>query len=112
MDITFSTKKFEKECNDYKLLVRRYGDQCAKLIRRRLDELRAAETLAVMQSLPHARCHELKENRKGQLAVDVKHPYRLIFEPDHNPIPSIPDGGLDWSKITKIHVIEVEDYHV
>jgi len=111
LEISFSTKKFEKECNDYGLLVRKYGDQCAKLIRRRLDELRDVETLHDMRRLPQARCHELTEDRKGQLAVDLKHPRRLIIEPNHSPPPSKPDGGLDWKEVTKIIAVNVKDYH-
>jgi len=38
-------------------------------------------------------------------------PQRLIFEPDHNPVPQKPDGGLDWTQVTRIRVIEITDYH-
>lgn len=111
MDIFFSTKKLEKEFNDSNLLQRRHGPRRAKLIRRRLDELRAAESLSVMRQLPAARCHELIGNRSGQLSVDLDHPYRLIFKPYDNPIPQKPDGGLDWTRITKIKIVEIEDTH-
>ncbi len=65
-----------------------------------------------MRALPQARCHELLGNRKGELAVDLKHPYRLIFEPANDPIPRKPDGGLDWTQVTAINILEVVDYHV
>ncbi len=97
MDILFQDRKLEKACNDQSLLVRKYGPTRAKLLRRRLDELRAAEKLEVMRSLPQVRCHELKGNREGTLAVDLDHPYRLIFEPANNPIPRKSDGGLNWT---------------
>ena len=48
---------------------------------------------------PPERRHELSGNRKGQFAVDLKHPQRLIFEPNHNPLPRRADGGLDLKKI-------------
>jgi proteic killer suppression protein len=53
----------------------------------------------------------LKGNRQGQFAVDVVHPYRLIFEPANDPIPRKDDRGFDWTKITAIRVIAVENYH-
>ena len=111
MDILFQDRKLEKACNDQSLLVRRFGPIRAKLLRRRLDEFRAAENLEVLRSLPQVRCHELKGNRGGTLAVDLDHPYRLIFEPANNPIPRKPDGGLDWTGVTAIRVLTVEDYH-
>jgi proteic killer suppression protein len=64
-----------------------------------------------MRSIPAARCHELKQDRKGQLAVDLVHPQRLVFLPDHDPVPAKDDGGLDWTKVTQILVIEITDYH-
>lgn len=111
MDILFSSTKLEKEFNDINLLQRRHGPRRAKLIRRRLDDLRAADSLFLLRQLPAARCHELKGDRAVQLSVDLDHPYRLIFVPYNNPVPKKPDGGLDWTKITKIMIVGVEDTH-
>jgi plasmid maintenance system killer protein len=111
MNIIFKTKKFAKECNDYKLLQIRQGPQRAKLIRRRLDELKAANVLDEIRTLPQARCHELTGDRSGQISVDLDHPYRLLFRPGNNPIPLKPDGGLDWTKVTQIEILGVEDTH-
>lgn len=111
MDIIFATRKLEKECNSYRLLCKECGDRQASLIRRRLDELRDAEILDVMRTLPRARCHELRGNRKGQLSVDLDHPYRLLFEPTHDPVPLKDDGGLDWGQVTAIRILGVENTH-
>lgn len=110
MDITFSTTKFEKECNEQKRLVQRYGPVNAKRLRQRLDDLRAAPHLEMMRQLP-GRCHELLGDRAGQLSLDLDHPYRLIFEPAHDPVPRKEDGGLDWSQVTAIRLLGVEDTH-
>ena len=110
MHIKFDSNKFAKEVNDTRQLTRNQGERRAKLIRRRLDELRAAETLEVMRFLPAARCHELRGDRKGQLSVDLDHPYRLLFTPVP-PIPTKADGGLDWIKVTAIVVLGIEDTH-
>ncbi len=111
MDILFQDQRLAKVCNNKSLLIRKHGPIRAKLLRRRLDELRAAENLEVLRSLPQVRCHELKGNRAGTLAVDLDHPYRLIFEPANNPIPRKSDGGLNWTEVTAIRVLAVEDYH-
>jgi proteic killer suppression protein len=36
---------------------------------------------------------------------------RLVFEPDHDPIPTLEDGGIDQSAVTRIKILEVVDYH-
>lgn len=111
MEILFQDRKLEKMCRNQSLLIRKYGSVRAKLIRRRLDDFRDAENLEAMRSLPQVRCHELKGDRAGTLAVDVEHPYRLIFEPTQNPAPRKADGGLDWTHVTSVRVLAVEDYH-
>ena len=111
MDILFQDQKLARVFNDESLLIRKHGPRRAKLLRRRIYECKAAENLEVLRSLPQVRCHELKGNREGTLAVDLDHPYRLIFEPANNPIPRKPDGGLDWTGVTAIRVLTVEDYH-
>ena len=42
---------------------------------------------------------------------DLDHPYRLILEPANVPAPRKPDGGLDWTEITAVMIIGVEDTH-
>jgi plasmid maintenance system killer protein len=111
LEILFSSKKFNQECNDYRLLVKKHGDRRAKKIRTRLDDLRAATNLEMVRPPFPGRCHELKGNRAGQLSFDLDHPYRLIFEPANDPIPLKADGGLDWRQVTAIRIIGVEDTH-
>lgn len=111
MIIRFNNSKLEKIFNSEKLLRKKYGDKQIKIIMKRMFELDAAESLDDFRSLPQARCHELKGKRNGQLSVDLKHPYRLIFQPDHDPIPCKSDGGLDWTNVNSILILEVVDYH-
>jgi proteic killer suppression protein len=56
-------------------------------------------------------CHQLRADRHGEFAVDLWGAYRLVFEPDHDPLPRLPDGGLDRSLVTRIRIKEVVDYH-
>ena len=111
MDIIFSTSKLRKLCNDRSRLTRKYGFRQAALIRQRLDELRAAETLQDLRYLPAARCHELTGDRQGKLSVDLVHPYRLLFLPGDEPAPRKEDGGLDWTGVTAVEILGVEDTH-
>lgn len=110
MDIDFKNKKFKKECNDQRLLEKKHGADRARRIRQRLDDLRAANTLEDMKYLP-GRCHELGENLWGLIALDLDHPYRLIFEPASEPIPTRQDGGIDRTKVTAVRIFGVGDYH-
>lgn len=114
MDILFNKERDRKTANSDALLFKKFkGNQRrAQLIRERLDELADSESLEIMRYLPQTYCHELKGNRKGQLAVKLDQGCRLTFEPADEPIPRKEDGGLDWSRITAIRIIKLsEDYH-
>ena len=56
-------------------------------------------------------CHALHKDRRDQFAVNLWSSYRLIFVPDHDPVPLKPDGGLDWAAVTTVLIIEVADTH-
>ena len=80
------------------------------MIQRRLDDLRAADTLEGVRHLP-GRYHELTADRKGQWACDLDQPYRLIFSPHEYPIPVNEDGQYIWIEIKGVEIIEITDYH-
>ena len=111
MIVSYKNRKLEKEFCDIKLLKRRWGEEQSKLIARRLDEIRAADNLETLRTLPQLRAHELKSDRSGQISLDIKHPYRLLIISDHEETPPKEDGGLDWQKIVKIKILGVEDTH-
>jgi len=110
MDVLFATEKLRKEFTEGARLVRRHGSERTKIIRRRLNALRAANTLEDLRNLP-GRLHELTGNHAGRFALDLDGPYRLIFEPADNPVPKKDDGGIDWRRVTVVCIISVENYH-
>jgi proteic killer suppression protein len=110
MDIKFADKKLEKYANDDKLSVRKQGSKRADLYKTRLDDMWAAETYEDLRNLP-GRYHELINQRKGQWACDLDHPYRLIFTTQERPIPTDIDGKYIWLEISSVEIIEIENYH-
>ncbi len=110
MEISYKSRKLEKQLTDPKEMARSFG-QLARKVKQRLMDLKGADNLGIMRTILAARCHELTGDRKGELAVDVSGNYRLIFEPHHEPVPKKNDGGLNWDEVTKIRIKEIEDYH-
>ena len=111
MDIAFRTRKLENTFNSSKALHRVYGPRRARAIMIRLAALKAAKTLEQVPTTPPDRRHRLRGDRDGQYAVDLVHPYRLIFEPNHHPLPRRADGGIDAKKVSAITIFAVIDYH-
>jgi proteic killer suppression protein len=110
VDLGFSSRKLEKTLSDARAMDREFG-QLAPVLRRRLAILVAADSLADVPTVPPERRHQLGNNRDEQFSVDLKHPFRLIFEVANDPIPRTDDGGIDLSNVTAITVVEIIDYH-
>jgi toxin HigB-1 len=111
VDITFANRKLEKNFNSAALLLRAYGDRMSVAIMRRMAVLDAAVNLSQVPTTKPDRRHQLSANLKGQFAVDLIHPYRLLFEPYHDPVPENDDGGIELTQVTAITIIDVIDYH-
>ncbi|MFZ9937689.1 MAG: type II toxin-antitoxin system RelE/ParE family toxin [Luteolibacter sp.] len=111
MVIHFRNAKLEKTFASEKQLTRTYGPDQAKTLVLRISQLRSARCLADLLLIPPLRAHELGADRKGQISLHLRQPYRLILVPAHDPPPAKPDGGLDWQSVTEVTIIEVVDYH-
>jgi plasmid maintenance system killer protein len=110
MELHFKSRKLCRACLVEVDSIRMWGPVQARIVRRRVAEVAAAENLAVIATLPTARLHTLTGDREGQFAIDVKHPFRLILEP-LDEIPRLPDGGVDLRQINAIRILEIRDYH-
>ncbi len=91
-------------------VVRRTCEKAKGRLKQRLDDIRAAESLAVLQMLP-GHFHALRADRAGDWACDLDQPYRLVFKPLGNPLPVSEDGRLDAAKVQAVLLLEVVDYH-
>ena len=72
----------------------------AKKIFQRIAEIRASASVEMMVQCGIGRCHPLEGKLKNHYAVDLKHPYRLVFK--------------KCEKIEDIQIVKIEriiDYH-
>lgn len=98
MEISYKNKKLEKVCTDARTAERVYGKEMSEKIHQRIDEISAADTVEMMIQFHIGRCHPLTQNRKGQYAVDLIHPFRLVFE-------------KKGAEIQIANILEIVDYH-
>ena len=98
MDITYKNKKLEKICTNLSVAEKVYGRDMADKIHRRIDAITGVDNVETLVQFHVGRCHLLTQNRKGQYAMDLVQPYRLVFE-------KIGD------EIQIANIIEIVDYH-
>ena len=111
MQVEFPNKKLLKICSSAKESQAKHGKRMSEKIQLRMTQIAAVETLADLDLLPGARCHALTGNFKGMFAVDLVHPDRLLFSPDHEPLPLKDDGGLILKEVTAVLIEGIGDYH-
>ncbi|HEY9595786.1 MAG TPA: killer suppression protein HigA [Spirochaetia bacterium] len=99
MEVVFDNNRVRKRC----------GDARGKL-KQRLDDMLAADSMAVLETLP-GHYHALTADRAGQWACSLEEPYRLVFLPVGNPLPVSKDGRLDTTRVTAVRIVEVVNYH-
>lgn len=110
MEFDFANKKLSRQMSSAAEMQKAFG-QLARPLQMRLGVLKNAATLADVPRVPPERCHALTNDRAGQYAVSLKDNWRLLFRPDHDPVPKRADGGIDLSSVTAIMIDGIEDYH-
>ncbi len=110
MEVLFESQRLLESIRNDRQRTKRYGRDAAKKVDLRLQQLLAAETLEDMRNLP-GRCHELTADWAGHLALDLVQPYRLIIRPTDVSPPQRDAGGLDWSGVDSVTVVDIVDYH-
>ncbi|MBQ3164589.1 MAG: type II toxin-antitoxin system RelE/ParE family toxin [Lachnospiraceae bacterium] len=98
MQIEYRNSKIKKICTNAYEAEKKHGKEMAEKIQLRIDQISAALSVEMMIQYKIGRCHSLKGNRKEQYAVDLVHPYRLVFEKKGN-------------EIQIANIMEIVDYH-
>ena len=109
MEVRFTKKALKKMCPDWQC-IRSFGDDIGRKILLRVVQFKAANCLEDLKNAP-GRHEELRENRKSQLSCRLTANWRLIYRPFGNKDDYLEDGRLVWEKVTKVEIIEAEDYH-
>lgn len=80
MTIEYKNSGIEKVCTVASRAEKKYGPKMAQKIHQRIDQISVAISVEELIQYGVGRCHALKGDRKGQYAMDLVHPMRLVFE--------------------------------
>jgi proteic killer suppression protein len=79
VEVTFRTRRLEREYREYTKAVKAYGEEIARKYIERINIIKTVKDIEELINLPVLRCHPLKGNRAGQYAIKLTGFYRLIF---------------------------------
>ena len=104
MQVKFSDADLARSVASQELLLQTYGPEAAKVLMRRLCELRAVKCLGDLRRMPHIRVREIRDRKVLQIAVNVHDGSELTIEPfDH----ITQKNQIDWEAVNEITILQI-----
>lgn len=106
LELAFSRISLRELCEIRARAERQYGTVTARQLRARLADLEAAENVSVLIAGTPT---EIEGSDPPQMTITFAPGYRIIFRVNHNPIPRLNSGAVDWSNVTMIQLQKIEE---
>ena len=106
MGIAFATKRLRQLCETEVTARDALGEKVARKLRARLADLSAAQSV---KDLVAGSPREVCRDGTPAIAIKLSCGARLLFTANHSNLPMASRGGVDWSKVTRVKVICIED---
>jgi proteic killer suppression protein len=104
MELSFRTRILRSVCEDVERAASTYGSEFAKHLKSRLADLRAAPTvLDLVVGRPI-----FNGSDKAELRISITDDFVLHCRPNHSSLPIDQDGAVDWRRIHRLQVIDIE----
>jgi proteic killer suppression protein len=105
VNLAFRTLKLREVCLSQTKAEAKYGYKVAKLLRERLADLRAAETVL---ELVAGRPREIPSKPHNKYAISLTDGYRLVLRVNHAEVPLQKSGQVDWALVTRVMILGIE----
>jgi hypothetical protein len=86
----------------------RFGTEKGALLRQRLSELMAADSLAIAATLPTLRVDQI-DSSDVQFAIGLQSGWRLLIEVAGSIPRTTTDGAVDLARVQAIRVVMIEE---
>ena len=103
MEISFDTQSLRGLCEDSTKAAQKLGQVAAEDLKRRLADLRAAESIEDLVASPPTRLDDLRE-----LSIQIADGFRLILRSNNLTLPMLDSKRVDWLAVDRIKVMRVE----
>ena len=106
LELAFATKELRDLCETESKAHRALGSKAAIKLHRRLADLRAATSVRDLV----AGCPK-ELNNELQVVMQICRGYRVIFCANHNKVPLLKCGSVNWSEVTRVKILEIQNDH-
>lgn len=106
LELAFADEDLREACERKSAAEAEFGTAIAQYLRRRIAEVRASDNVAAIltgNARPHGKGHA------AQYLVDVRDGWRLVLAANHQDPPMLPSGQIDWSRVTRVKILRIEN---
>jgi hypothetical protein len=105
VEIAFAKKSLRQLCESERTARRSLGARVSEKLKARLADFQAANFVT---DIIAGRPREFVGDRTGQVAVDLVDGFQLVFCSNHSDIPLINRTQVDWSRVSRIKIMDIE----
>ena len=103
MEIAFDTQRLRTLSENTAVATRELGHSAADGLRRRLADLRAAQSVCDLVASPPTQLDDPLE-----LSIPIADGFHLVLRCNHLEAPMLNTGSLDWSSVERVKIMGVE----
>ena len=108
MELAFSSKTLRDICENIEKAEEEFGEQIAEILKRRLADLRAAPCANdVVVGQPRV----INGNPHSKICITLHDNCSIIISANHNDMPILEAGNVDWTKVTRIKINSIGREH-
>jgi hypothetical protein len=104
LELAFHTKLLRKLCETEAESTRALGTKVSEMLRRRLADLRAATSI---EDIVVGRLRPERGADAGNMQLDLCDGYGISFCANHVENPMTGDDEIDWSRVSRIKILNV-----
>lgn len=108
LEIAFHEKSHRQLCENEAIAERKLGTRVAGTLKRRLADLRAATNV---KDIVVGNLRLLGRGHQQQIALELGDGYCLTFCSNHKSPPLLASGEIDWTQVSRIKILRIENHH-
>lgn len=108
LELAFAEKQLRNLCENEAIARRKLGTEVAEKLKRRLADLRAA---TCVKDLVAGKPRELEGGCQPQIVVDLCSGHCFVFCANHNTVPLLESGAVDWARVSRVKILRIESNH-
>jgi hypothetical protein len=105
LELSFDQKLLRELCESDAKLKRSFGAEKAEKLKLRLADLRASP--CILDLPPVSICKY--DDTDPQLIIMLSENLRIVLSMNHNVVPRLSSNGIDWSKVTRLKILRIEN---